>query len=61
MAVRSHAAGTTNDFGRNARYGALLANPYLAFGGNGASSLVINDFRNVFSRNPCRASSEDQY
>jgi hypothetical protein len=37
VAVRSHAAGRTNDFGRNAGYGALLANPYLVFGGNGAS------------------------
>jgi hypothetical protein len=47
--------GTTNDFGKNAGYGSLLANPYLIFGGGGASHLVINDFRNVFSRNPCPA------
>ena len=46
---------TTNDFGKNAGYGSLLANPYLIFGGGGASHLVINDFRNVFSHNPCPA------
>ena len=27
---------TTNDFGKNAGYGSLLANPYLIFGGGGA-------------------------
>jgi hypothetical protein len=48
--------GTTNDFGKNAGYGSLLANPYLIFGGGGASHLVINDFRNIFS-NPCPAQS----
>ena len=47
--------GTTNDFGKNAGYGTLLANPYLIFGGGGASHLVINDFRNVFAQNPCPA------
>jgi hypothetical protein len=47
--------GTTDNFGRDAGYGSLLANPYLIFGGGGASHLVINDFRNVFSENPCPA------
>jgi hypothetical protein len=45
--------GTTNDFGKNAGYGSLLSNPYLIFGGGGASHQLINDFRNVFSQNPC--------
>jgi hypothetical protein len=47
--------GTTNDFGKNAGYGTLLANPYLIFGGHGASHLVINDYRNVFDGNSCLA------
>jgi hypothetical protein len=51
--------GTITDFGKNAGYGSLLANPYLVFGGHGASALLINDFRNVFSRNPCPAPSGD--
>ncbi len=52
---------TTNDFGKNAGYGSLLANPYLIFGGGGASHLVINDFRNVFSHNPCPAPGGDHH
>jgi hypothetical protein len=51
--------GTITDFGKNAGYGSLLANPYLVFGGHGTSHLLINDFRNVFSRNPCPAPSGD--
>lgn len=47
--------GTTNDFGKNAGYGALLPSPYLIFGGHGASHNLINNFRNVFSTNPCPA------
>jgi hypothetical protein len=53
--------GTTNDFGKNAGYGSLLSNPYLVFGGHGASHNVINDFRNVFSENPCPVRSEHQH
>jgi hypothetical protein len=49
---------TITDFGKNAGYGTLLANPYLIFGGGGASHLVINDFRNVFSRNPCPSGNQ---
>lgn len=48
--------GTTNDFGKNVGYGSLLPSSYLIFGGGGASHLLINNFRNVFSRNPCPAS-----
>jgi hypothetical protein len=46
---------TTNDFGRNAQYGSLLALPHLRFGGGGASIQVIFDFRQILSRNPCPA------
>jgi hypothetical protein len=44
---------TTNDFGKNAGYGNLLGNPYLIFGGGGASHILINDFRRIFSTNQC--------
>jgi hypothetical protein len=49
--------GTTNDFERNAGYGTLLTSSYLAFGGGGASTTFINNFRNVMSPNPCPAPS----
>jgi hypothetical protein len=52
--------GTTNDFGQNAGYGPLLFNPYLIFGGGGAARVITNDFRNVFSSNPCPASNGDE-
>jgi len=52
--------GTTTDFGKNAGYGTLLFNPYLVFGGGGATAQLANDFRNVFSSNPCPASNGDQ-
>jgi hypothetical protein len=51
--------GTTNDFGKNAGYGSLLPLTYLAFGGHGATVVRNNDFRNVFSANPCPAPSEE--
>jgi hypothetical protein len=51
--------GTTNDFGKNTGYGSLLSNPYLVFGGGGASAQRINDFRKVFSSNPCPASNDE--
>jgi hypothetical protein len=47
--------GTTNNFGGNAGYGPLLKLTYLAFGGGGATIQRYNDFRNVFSTNPCPA------
>jgi hypothetical protein len=52
--------GTRNDFGQNAGYGSLLFNSYLIFGGGGASHQLTNDFRNVFSSNPCPASNGDE-
>jgi hypothetical protein len=45
--------GTTNDFGKNAGYGSLRPLTYLAFGGGGSTIVRFNDFRNVFSQNPC--------
>jgi hypothetical protein len=52
--------GTTTDFGKNAGYGSLLFNSYLIFRGHGASRVITNDFRNVFSPNPCPVSNENQ-
>jgi hypothetical protein len=52
--------GTTTDFGKNAQYGSLLFSSYLIFGGGGASHQLTNNFRNVFSSNPCPAPNEDQ-
>jgi hypothetical protein len=49
--------GTTDNFGKNAGYGSLLGSTYLVFGGHGASNVLINDFRNVLSPNPCPAPS----
>jgi hypothetical protein len=49
----SHIPGSTNDFGQNAEYGTLLAPPSLIFGGGGATAAKYNDFRQVFSSNPC--------
>jgi hypothetical protein len=43
---------TTNDFGKNAQYGSFLRLTYPAYGGGGATSTRINDFRNVMT-NPC--------
>jgi hypothetical protein len=47
--------GATTDFGKNAQYGSLLTSTYLAFGGGGATVDRINNFRQVFSTNPCPA------
>jgi hypothetical protein len=44
-----------NDLGRNAQYGTLLSSSYLIFGGGGASHNLINNFRQIFTPNPCRA------
>jgi hypothetical protein len=35
------------DFGRNAQYGQLLTSTYLVFGGGGASTTFINNFRQI--------------
>jgi hypothetical protein len=45
--------GTTNNFGRNNGYGSLLPLTYLAFGGHGSTIVRFNDFRHIFSHNPC--------
>jgi hypothetical protein len=47
--------GTTNDFGKNAGYGHLIHPIYLNFGFHGKTVRRFNDFRNIFSTNPCPA------
>ncbi len=47
---------TSNDFGKNNQYGALLPLTYLAFGGGGATLQRFNDFRQILSSNPCNLS-----
>lgn len=46
--------GATTDFGRNAQYGSLLSSTYLVFGGHGATTHLINNFRQILP-NPCTA------
>jgi hypothetical protein len=46
--------GATTDFGRNAQYGSLLSSTYLVFGGGGATTQRINNFRQIIP-NPCPA------
>lgn len=43
---------TQNDFGRNAQYGQLAADPHLKFGGGGAAAPRFANFRQ-FRANPC--------
>ncbi len=50
---------TTNDFGKNAGYGSLLQLTYLALGGGGTTVQRFNDFRQIFSSNPCPNRSSD--
>ncbi len=45
---------TINDFGGASAYGPLLGLTYLRFGGLGATRVRFNDFRQVFSTNPCQ-------
>jgi hypothetical protein len=52
--------GTTDDFGKNAGYGSLLPLAYLKFGGGGSTIVRFNDFRNVFSQNPCPAQQDER-
>lgn len=51
--------GTTNNFGGQAEWGSLLSTTYLTFGGHGATNNRFNNFRQVFSQNPCRAQTGD--
>lgn len=49
----NHIPGSTNDFRQNQQYGTLLN---LAYTGSGGSVIMqYNDFRQVFSSNPCKA------
>jgi hypothetical protein len=47
---------TTNDFGRNAQYGAQLFTNYLVFGGGGATFSQTDNYRQILSSNPCTSS-----
>jgi hypothetical protein len=51
--------GATTDFGRQAQWGTLLQNTYLAVGGHGATVQRFNDFRNIIS-DPCPAAQNQQ-
>ncbi len=51
----NHIPGSINDFGQNAQYGTLLNLTYTLVGGGGAPTTRYNDFRNIVSKNPCRA------
>jgi hypothetical protein len=46
---------TINNFGGLNGYGSLLFSVYLAFGGGGSTVVRTNNFRQVFSNNPCPA------
>ncbi len=52
----NHIPGSKNDFGQNAQYGTLLNLTYTAFGGGGVPTTRYNDFRQILSSNPCKAS-----
>jgi hypothetical protein len=43
----NHIPGSSNDYGQNAEFGTLLAPTYLVFGGHGATTTLINDFRGI--------------
>jgi len=47
--------GTINNFGGLSGYGTLLFSVYLRNGGGGATRVITNNFRQVFSNNPCPA------
>jgi hypothetical protein len=49
----NHIPGNKNDFGQNQEYGTLLNLNYTAVGGGVLT--LLEDFRQVFSSNPCRA------
>jgi hypothetical protein len=52
----NHIPGSRNDFGQNNQYGQLLTLTYTLFGGGGAPFSLIEDFRQILSSNPCKAS-----
>jgi hypothetical protein len=51
--IGNHIPGSTNDFGQNNQYGQLLASTYTTTGGSATTR--YNDFRQIFSSNPCPA------
>jgi hypothetical protein len=52
----NHIPGSLNDFGQNQQYGTLLNLTYTLVGGGGVPTTRYNDFRQIFSNNPCQAS-----
>ncbi len=50
---------TLNDYGGNVQYGKLLPQDYLVFGGHGAITTLINDFRQILPRDPCATGGGD--
>jgi hypothetical protein len=46
---------TVSDFGQINQYRPLLRLTYLLFGGLGATTSRLNDFRDIVSGNPCTA------
>ena len=51
----SHIPGSTNDFGQNAGWGTLIQSSFTAFGNGGLAIAAFENFRQVFSTNPCQA------
>ncbi len=49
----NHIPGSKNDFGQNQQYGTLLNLTYTTVGGGPTTR--YNDFRQIFSKNPCLA------
>jgi len=49
----NHLPNSSNDFGQNAQYGTLLNITYTTIGGGPTTR--YNDFRQIFSSNPCKA------
>ncbi len=49
----NHLPNSSNDFGQNAQYGTLLNLTYTTTGGGPTTR--YNDFRQIFSSNPCKA------
>lgn len=52
--IGNHIPGSKNDFGQNQQYGTLLNTVYTGVGGG--PIVRYNDFRQIFSKNPCLAS-----
>jgi hypothetical protein len=49
--------GTTNDFGKNSQYGSLLQLTYTGLGG--APIQLLEDFRQILDKNPCKVHGDN--